>query len=294
MLPVLNAKQKFGSWEEAVVWLREQPNKQELVKAAYYDDPLLDTANRYHSSEEWQEIRKFYPVNVSAIKTMRALDVGAGRGIASFALAKDGFVVDALEPDNSAIVGAKAIRGLAKEANLPITVSENFSETLPYDDASFDVVFARAVLHHTKDLGKACQEFYRVLKPGGVFIAVREHVLSKKEDLPVFLDAHPLHNLYGGENAFLLSEYQSAISQSGFLLSTTLSPLESSINYSPYTLRSLQAEISQQIGGRIPLGASLLKSLFAIPPIWFLTQKLLTSVDNRPGRLYSFIARKPN
>ena len=287
----LDTKQQFGSWEEAVVWLREQPDKQDLVLAAYYDDPLIQAANRYYASEEWQTISQYYPSNKEG-KVKRALDIGAGRGIASYALAKDGFEVDALEPDNSAIVGAKAIRRLAKEASLPITASENFSETLPYDDACFDVVFARAVLHHTKDLREACQEFYRVLKPDGVLIAVREHVLSKKEDLPAFLDAHPLHNLYGGENAFLLSEYQSAITQSGFLLDKTLSPLESPVNYSPYTLRSLQAEIAQRINGRIPVVASLLRFLFAIPPVWFLSQKLLTRFDNRPGRLYSFIARR--
>ena len=287
----MSAKQQFGSWEEAVVWLREQPDKQDLVLAAYYDDPLIEAANRYYSSDEWQTISQYYPSN-NKTKEKRALDIGAGRGIASYALAKDGFKVDALEPDNSAIVGAKAIQALAQESNLAITVSENFSEKLPYDDAVFDVVFARAVLHHTKDLREACQEFYRVLKPGGVLIAVREHVLSKKEDLPAFLDAHPLHNLYGGENAFLLSEYQSAITESGFLLDTTLSPLESPVNYSPYTLRSLQAEIAQRIGGRIPACASLLKFLFAAPPIWFLSQKLLTRVDNRPGRLYSFVARR--
>ncbi len=32
-----------------------------------------------------------------------------------------------------------------------------------------------------------CREFFRVLKPGGRLIAVREHVISSKNDLPVFL-----------------------------------------------------------------------------------------------------------
>ncbi len=41
-------------------------------------------------------------------------------------------------------------------------------------------------------------EFFRVLKPGGRLIAI-ENVISSKNDLPVFLDQHPLHKLYGGE-----------------------------------------------------------------------------------------------
>ena len=52
-----------------------------------------------------------------------------------------------------------------------------------------------------------CEEVARVLKPGGTFIATREHVISKKEDLPVFLANHPLHRFYGGENAFVLQKY---------------------------------------------------------------------------------------
>ena len=213
---------KFGSWEQAVQWLREQPELRDLVLAAYYDDPLPAAADRYWRSEEWQAIRPLLPIAPG-----HALDVGAGRGIASYALAKEGFEVTALEPDASGLVGAQAIRGLAAASGLPIQVTQEFSERLPFSDGQFDVVFARAVLHHTKDLQEACREFLRVLKPGGRLVAVREHVISRPEDLPAFLDLHPLHKLYGGENAFLLPQYEAAIRGAGFQLEVVLSPLES-------------------------------------------------------------------
>ena len=79
---------------------------------------------------------------------------------------------------------------------------EEFSEGLPFEDGAFDVVFARAVLHHTRDLNDACREMYRVLNPGGLFLGVREHVISREADLARFLEQHPLHRLYGGEHAF--------------------------------------------------------------------------------------------
>jgi len=278
----------FSTWEQAVQWLREQPDKLDLVEAAYYDDPLLLAAKRYYASEEWSAVRALLPVQGG-----RALDVGAGRGIASFALASERFSVTALEPDASALVGAEAIRSLAHESGLPIEICQEFSEKLPFSDAQFDVVFARAVLHHTRDLRAACEEFLRVLKPGGVFIAVREHVISKPEDLPVFFDLHPLHKLYGGENAFLLNQYIDAIRGAGFELESVLSPLESPINYAPYTRKSLQAELAHRVGQGIPALSATVRWMLGLPGVWTLLLPLLGRIDHRPGRLFSFVCRRP-
>lgn len=276
----------LATWEEAVCWLRDQPDCKALVQDAYYDDPLLDAAERYWRSAEWLAVRCLLPTSGLA------LDIGAGRGIASYALARDGFTVTALEPDDSFLVGAGAIRELASEAALPITVVQDFSERLPFADASFDVVFARAVLHHTHDLVAACREFARVLRPGGRMLAIREHVISRHADKQAFLDAHPLHRLYGGENAFLLSEYRSALEQAGLHLQQVLDPFASPINFSPYTLDKLQQEIAQRAGRFLPGATGMLSKILAVPQMWPLVRRVLAVFDNRPGRLYSFVAMK--
>lgn len=279
-------KNKFLTWEQTVQWLREQPDQQALVRDAYYDDPLPEVANRYWLSEEWCAIRQY----LSSARSS-ALDVGAGRGIASYALAKEGFAkVAALEPDPSALVGAAAIRFLASESMLPIRVTEEFSELLPYEDNAFDVVFARAVLHHTQDLKTACSEFYRVLKPGGRLIAVREHVISKKEDIHLFFDIHPLHKLYGGENAFLIKDYQQAILGAGFHELITLSPFDCAINFAPYTLETLQSKIAEGITKKFPMLGMPTKKILTI--FWPIFRLILNKIDRRPGRLYSFVAVK--
>jgi SAM-dependent methyltransferase len=278
---------RFGSWEQAVQWLREQPDQAALVRAAYYDDPLLTAATRYWQSEEWRAVRGL----LSAQRGL-ALDVGAGRGIASFALAQEGFQVMALEPDPSALVGAQAIRSLANESGLPIKVTLECSERLPFGDASFDLVFARAVLHHSTDLPSACREFFRVLKPGGRLLAIREHVISRHEDLPAFLDMHPLHRYYGGENAFLPEFYTAAIRDAGFVLDTVLQPFDSAVNYAPYARESLRQELAQRLVAWLPGLWPLVQSALAVPALWALSTRLMNRIDHRPGRLYSFLAHK--
>ena len=280
------AEQKFTTWEDAVIWLRNQPDQRQLVLDAFYDDPLIAAAKRYFLSAEWQ--------SVSALlksRSGRALDVGAGRGIASYALARSGFAVTALEPDPSSIVGASAIRSLAAETGLPIEVVQEFSERLPFADETFDVVFARAVLHHTRDLDVACREMFRVLRPGGVLIAAREHVISRESDLEQFLLQHPLHHLYGGEHAFLLDRYLGALRDAGFTAIETLAPLQSPINLFPHTIDTLRETVIERLTWKLPV-APLWRAVLASRRVFMSLLAVAGRFDRRPGRLYSFVCHK--
>ncbi|KRQ98349.1 class I SAM-dependent methyltransferase [Bradyrhizobium valentinum] len=282
----MSDRPELATWEDAVSWLRRQPDQRQLVIDAFYDDPLIAAAERYFASSEWQEVSKLL-----LGRSGTALDIGAGRGIASFALARESFTVTALEPDPSPIVGAAAIRALAMEAALPINVVEDFSERLPFADATFDVVFARAVLHHTRNLDDACREMCRVLRPGGIFIGLREHVISKEADLARFLDQHPLHRLYGGEHAFLLQRYIDALKGAGFSTVDVLSPLKSPINLFPYTTETLRVALVEKLSRRIPAGP-FWRFMFSSRHIFQSLLSVAEPFDNRAGRLYSFVCHK--
>jgi SAM-dependent methyltransferase len=263
------------TWEDAVVWLKQQPEQIGLVRSCFFDDPLTEAAERYYQSTEWQAVQRMLPRTPG-----KALDLGAGRGISSYALAKDGWDTTALEPDKSKIVGAGAIRSLASDAGLKIEVIERWGEKLPFADGTFDVVHGRQVLHHAKDLKQLCSEIGRVLKKGSFFIATREHVISKRGDLDSFLKSHPLHKLYGGENAYLLDEYLSAINQAGIRLTHILNPFQSDINLFPETIDSLKVMIAKKM--KFPFARLIPYSLIG----------LAGGIYNVPGRLYTFAGVK--
>lgn len=268
---------KFISWEAAVIWLRERSDQQELVLACYYDDPLLSAAQRYHASPEWRGVQAL----LADVHPRTVLDLGAGRGISSYALARDGWQVTALEPDPSTIVGAGAIRLLASEAELDVKVVESWGESLPFPDGSFDLVYARQALHHAKDLDKLCREIARVLRPGGRLLATREHVIDRAEDIEIFQANHPLHRLYGGEQAFTLERYRQAITGAGLQFERVLATYDSDINLHPATQEDVRMKLSNKL--HLPVSNQLFRSVI-VP--------LLNLWLREPGRLYTFVGFK--
>jgi SAM-dependent methyltransferase len=274
------------TWEEAVRWYRDQPGNEAEVRNNYFDLPVLRAAERYARSEEFAEVLRL----LGAGEKRRILEPGAGNGVASFALAKSGWVVTALEPDESAEVGAGAIREIAEQTGLPINVVQEFGERLPFEDESFDAIHARQVLHHSSDLEAMVRELARVLKPGGRLLSTREHVADDEQQLIAFRDEHPLHKLYGGENAYPLERYLQSFTKAGLRIKETWGPLESILNFFPGT------EPERQVSLRQVANHSYLRlgRVFAWSEAFRQAQlRRHTQRDRTPGRIYSFIVEKP-
>ena len=60
------------------------------------------------------------------------------------------------------------LTGGAPEAQAKAEALMTAFEVMPYPDQSFDMVFCHQSFHHIVQHEKAMQEFYRVLKPGGI------------------------------------------------------------------------------------------------------------------------------
>lgn len=101
---------------------------------------------------------------------LRALEIGCGRGIgAQIALRTfhvGELVATDIDADMLRLARARLERlGLGDRAQ----VREASADALPFPDASFDVVFDFAIVHHVPRWRDAVAEVARVLRPGGRF-----------------------------------------------------------------------------------------------------------------------------
>ncbi len=289
------------TWEEIIIKIRKDAAYKELVELAYFEEDLPLNVERFRHSEEYKEtlrlIQEYLPGT-----DKRIADIGAGNGIASVAFALDGYHVIAVEPDPSDTIGAGAIRKLQQHYNLKnLEVVEAWGESLPMEKNSLDIVYIRQAVHHAAKLNDFISETARLLKPGGILFTVRDHVIYNEEDKQLFLKSHPLHKFYGGENAFTEAEYDSAISGAGLKVQQKLYHYDSVINYFPEKASVVEGKkkkrsdfIEQNWKKNIP---SALRKIDAIKSWYYRRAEsklgVLFDASKIPGRLISYIARKP-
>lgn len=105
--------------------------------------------------------------------SMRVLDVGCGPGSITLGFAdvvSDGDVVG-IDFQPSQIAQAQAMSIARKVTNIHFEVANVYE--LPFADASFDAVFAHALLWHLDEPHRALAEISRVLRPGGI-VGIRD------------------------------------------------------------------------------------------------------------------------
>ncbi|CAK0754650.1 Methyltransf_11 domain-containing protein [Gammaproteobacteria bacterium] len=272
------------TWEEAVEILRNDPAQQDLIFCSYLTRDLIVNCERFASSDEFFEALRL--LGQFAPGARRLLDMPGGNGIATYAFARANFDVTSVEPDPSPMMGRGAIEHVLGASGIKATIVDAYGEALPFAADAFDVVYVRQGLHHARDLPRMMTELSRVLRPSGVLLACREHVVDNYgEGLQAFLDSQVDHQLYGGENAFTLPDYRSAIDGGGLKIELELGPYDSPINAYPNTPEALRHKVLESGPGRI-LRKVLPDDMVAAIGAWHVKRRKLA------GRLYSFLAVK--
>lgn len=100
----------------------------------------------------------------------RALDLGCGPGHAALALAPRVAELVAVDLSEAMLEQARRLASERGVANARFERAD--AESLPFPDASFDVVTSRHCAHHFPHPERALREAARVLRPGGRFVLV--------------------------------------------------------------------------------------------------------------------------
>ncbi len=148
-------------------------------QAAYHDWESASYEDKFSISYDQRcidyALARLHKVVPAGERFARVLEVGAGTGFFTINLALGGAL------DGARLEATDISQGMldvcarnGEQHGLTITTTQGDAEDLPYPDDAFDLIIGHAFIHHLPVPGKAIQEMYRVLAPGGRLVIAGE------------------------------------------------------------------------------------------------------------------------
>jgi SAM-dependent methyltransferase len=145
---------------------------------------MVNWHERFLHQSSWTEnIRDYLLQNIPFTKDTMLLETGSGSGVilSDLTSKKPGQFVGIDNDFERCVMSTRNYR------NIHINNADVYS--LPFPAFSFDLVICHYFLLWLTNPNSALQEIYRVLKPGGFFLAFAEPDYSRRVDLPRPLDS---------------------------------------------------------------------------------------------------------
>jgi SAM-dependent methyltransferase len=164
-----------------------------FVREQYATPDNLRARKSAYENAEGDDPRRFAFEAIAAVQPRRVLEVGGGEGELAERIQNE-LRVDVVGVDQS-----EEMVAIQRSKGIDARVGD--VQDLPFDDGEFDAALAAWILYHVPDLDRALGEVARVLRPGGVLVAVTnslEH-LRELRDLAQ-RDAHPHASTFRSEN----------------------------------------------------------------------------------------------
>lgn len=148
----------------------------ELYLSAYKEHENLDTKSL---KEELYKLKELFihrnhlattEMPIDSLSGKNILEIGSGAGAHSSLFKLLGGQVKSIDITLNRVVSTSYKLDLLDELGPPSLVIQADSQSIPFSDNTFDIVYSNGVLHHTFDTNKAIDEAYRVLKPGGQIV----------------------------------------------------------------------------------------------------------------------------
>ncbi|MGE0564818.1 MAG: class I SAM-dependent methyltransferase [Pseudolabrys sp.] len=145
----------------------------------------------------------------------RVVDLGCGSGVFTDVLHKRGF-------DSTGVDLSPRLVSVARRSHPDIEFIEGDVERLPFPDASFDGVLLSGLVHHLPDRSRCAAEVFRILKPGGHFVAFDPN--RRNPFMYLYRDrTSPFYSSVGvtpNERPVLAEELAAAFRKAGFATGT--------------------------------------------------------------------------
>jgi len=169
--------------------------------------------NNKYSSEEWidkptifaQWVIKYFP------KEGKILDLGAGHGQDSRYFADNGYQVTSTDFSDTALKLNK--EKLPHDLTNKVLIQKvDLSQPFPYEDSSFDIVYAHLSLHFFNDIttDKIISEIHRVLRPTGIVAILVNSTNDPEYNTGKMLDRDYFELSQGDVKHFFSQEYLKA------------------------------------------------------------------------------------
>jgi ubiquinone/menaquinone biosynthesis C-methylase UbiE len=187
-----------------------------LIVAQFGSRSTQYVASTVHSQgEDLQQIAAL----AATAGPVRVLDLGCGGGHVSFTVAPR--VAEVVAYDLSTEMLA-TVASVAKERGLTnVSTVAGSVTSLPFDDASFDLVLTRYSAHHWDDVAKGLSEARRVLRDSGqaVFIDVTS---PERPVLDTFLQAIEIFRDPSHVRDYSPREWEQLLTEAGFRIERTV------------------------------------------------------------------------
>ncbi|HEY4135091.1 MAG TPA: methyltransferase domain-containing protein [Alphaproteobacteria bacterium] len=194
--------------------MTDTANQQNRVAAQFGPQAEAYVTSAVHSQgEDLRQIGDWAAARKAQKGLGRALDMGCGGGHVAFAVAPYAGEVTAYDLSDgmlAAVAAAARERGLAN-----VVTRQGAVETLPFPDASFDMVLSRYSAHHWRGFDAALAEARRVLKPGG--LAVFADIFAPDDALcDTWLQGIELLRDPSHQRDYSQKEWRAALERAGF------------------------------------------------------------------------------